>query len=352
MKNSLSINNLSYKYNDSVIFEDISFSLQSGQIGCLLGPSGTGKTTLLRLIADLAPMQSGDITFNGQSIKEMSKSSGKFPVSMVFQDLGLFPHMSALENVRYGLKNWRSKKSKDIIQLTCEQLGITPYLHRYPHELSGGQQQRVALARALVMEPDILLLDEPFSNLDPALRVPLSEDLSELFKDKGLISIIVTHDRQEALSMGDYIGILGEKKLHQWDEPEQLLSNPNNPFVTRFTGHNALINGIITENYCVKTSIGTFELDAKQAISNFKAYDSVKVYVRSVDVIIVHDNHRGLTPATITYRNYEANEFVYAIKLDNGERLFATCHTKSPVNVGEKVSIRTMFQFARIFKAD
>lgn len=349
----LNIDNVSFGFghgiNGQKIIDNLSLTLRSGQVGCLLGPSGTGKTTLLRLIADLLQPTQGTIALNGTSIRTLFAQK-QHPVSMVFQDLGLYPHMSVMDNICYGIKNRKAAANKVIIDETIEQLQLRELINRYPHELSGGQQQRIALARALVIQPKVLLMDEPFSNLDPALRVPLAEDLAMLLKQKNLITLVVTHDRQEALSMGDFIGVLGDNQLQQWGSPENLLTAPNSAFITRFTGHNTLLNGVITENNTVKTAIGEYALSEHQPNSNISAYDTVEVYMRSIDTVIVRDYSDKSIEATVTYRNYEANEFVYALKLANNERIFATCHNKVPINVGEKVFIKSNLHKVRVFK--
>jgi iron(III) transport system ATP-binding protein len=227
------------KYTDAREFavNGVSFSVEEGEILSLVGESGSGKTTLLRLIAGLEHPDSGSISLSGSVIVSggLSIPAHERQVGMVFQDYALFPHLSILENVRFGLK----KSQGDVNQLAKEALqmvGLKEDFRKYPHQLSGGQQQRVALARAIAPNPKILLMDEPFSNLDAMLKDQVREEIRQIIKRSGITAIFVTHDTRDALSTADRIAILHKGYLQQIDVPKALYENPVNPYVANFFG--------------------------------------------------------------------------------------------------------------------
>jgi iron(III) transport system ATP-binding protein len=238
VSNLLNVNQISCRYDDNVIIPDLSFSVKQGQIVSLLGPSGSGKTTALRSIAGFEPIYSGEIELAGNIIStaEDSLVPEKRKVGMVFQDYALFPHLTVKDNIAFGIqdkdKSERLEKTADLLDM----IKLKNYAEYYPHQLSGGQQQRVALARALAPNPVILLMDEPFSNLDAELRRSLSLEVREILKQNNITAILVTHDQTEALTVADEIGVLDEGVLQQWGTPETLRQHPANDFVAKFMG--------------------------------------------------------------------------------------------------------------------
>jgi iron(III) transport system ATP-binding protein len=238
VSNLLNVNQISCRYDDNVIIPDLSFSVKQGQIVSLLGPSGSGKTTALRSIAGFEPIYSGEIELAGNIIStaEDSLVPEKRKVGMVFQDYALFPHLTVKDNIAFGIqdkdKSERLEKTADLLDM----IKLKNYAEYYPHQLSGGQQQRVALARALAPNPVILLMDEPFSNLDTELRRSLSLEVREILKQNNITAILVTHDQTEALTVADEIGVLDEGVLQQWGTPETLRQHPANDFVAKFMG--------------------------------------------------------------------------------------------------------------------
>lgn len=226
-----------YLQTDQFAVNDVSFQVTKGEIVSLVGESGSGKTTLLRLIAGLEHPDSGYISLEGQKIVEGKKSvpANKRNVGMVFQDYALFPHLSLLENVKFGLKGKvpdPDKLAKDTLAL----VGLTENFKKYPHQLSGGQQQRVALARAIAPSPSILLMDEPFSNLDTILKDQVREEIRQIIKNTGVTAIFVTHDTRDALSTSDRVAILHKGYLQQIDTPRNLYEAPVNGYVANFFG--------------------------------------------------------------------------------------------------------------------
>src|SRR5690554_5320094 len=235
----LELQKLSKKYHQAENFavHEVSFKVSEGEILALVGESGSGKTTLLRLIAGLEHPESGCIFLSGEKIVDgrLSVPAHKRKVGMVFQDYALFPRLTILENVCFGLHDVDGDPEK-IAKETLKMVDLKENYNNYPHQLSGGQQQRVALARAIAPNPKILLLDEPFSNLDAILKDQVREDLRLIIKKTGITAIFVTHDTRDALSTADRIAILHKGYLQQIDTPKNLYENPENPYVANFFG--------------------------------------------------------------------------------------------------------------------
>ncbi|MFD2035728.1 ABC transporter ATP-binding protein [Belliella marina] len=235
----LSLQNIYKKYGNANDFavNDISFNVTEGEILALVGESGSGKTTLLRLIAGLEHPDQGIISLSGQVIVEGKKTvpAHTRKVGMVFQDYALFPHLTILENVKFGIQKVKGNP-ETIAKDTLKLVGLKEDHNKYPHQLSGGQQQRVALARAIAPNPKILLMDEPFSNLDAMLKDQVREEIRQIIKKTGITAIFVTHDTKDALSTADRIAILHKGFLQQIDIPKVLYENPINPYVANFFG--------------------------------------------------------------------------------------------------------------------
>ncbi len=236
----LELKNITKKYRNAEKFavDNISMSVEKGEILALVGESGSGKTTLLRLIAGLEHPEKGTIVLDDNIISEGSKSlpANLRRIGMVFQDYALFPHMNIGENIAYGLSKLSKEERKKRIEDTLKLVNLDEEITKYPHHLSGGQQQRVALARAIAPQPEILLLDEPFSNLDSILRDQVREEVKSIVKKLGITAILVTHDTKDALSMADKIVVLNKGLILQHDRPEMLYEKPSNPYVASIFG--------------------------------------------------------------------------------------------------------------------
>lgn len=226
-----------------MVVQDLSLCLERGQIGCLLGASGCGKTTVLRAVAGFEPTRAGRIVLAGEVIAEgeLQWPPEQRRVGMVFQDYALFPHLDVAANVGFGLRRMPRAARDAQVRAMLERVGLWAYAARYPHELSGGQQQRVALARALAPEPEVLLLDEPFSNLDIHTRARLAVELRDLLKASGTTALLVTHDQAEAFAMADMIGVMHGGHLLQWASARELYRQPAHRFVAGFIGRGALV---------------------------------------------------------------------------------------------------------------
>ncbi|MES9911945.1 MAG: ABC transporter ATP-binding protein, partial [Candidatus Sedimenticola sp. 4PFRAG1] len=215
MEQLLEINELQCGYGDQQVVDGLTLNIAPGMISCLLGPSGCGKTTVLRAIAGFEPLTGGGISLKGELISSPGHTTppDKRGLGMMFQDYALFPHLSVTDNITFGLRKLSRRERRDEADGLLELVGLESYGERFPHELSGGQQQRVALARALAPRPELLLLDEPFSNLDVELRERLAIDVRDILKARGTAALFVTHDQHEAFVMGERIGIMNQGRI-------------------------------------------------------------------------------------------------------------------------------------------
>jgi len=330
----LNLRNLSCGYHEQKVVQDLNLHLNAGDIGCLLGPSGCGKTTTLRAIAGFEPVLAGEIQLADQVISRagFTLAAEKRRIGMVFQDYALFPHLNVAQNVAFGIRQHpeRERITAELLEL----VKLNTLAKRYPHELSGGQQQRVALARALAPEPRLLLLDEPFSNLDGELRRRLSQEVREILKARGTSAILVTHDQEEAFAVSDHIGVFNEGRLQQWDTPYNLYHEPLTPFVASFIGQGYFIRGQLLSPDSVQTELGL--------ISGNRAYtwaigSAVDVLLRPDDIVYAPDS--SLT-ARIIGKTFLGATTLYRLQLATGSQLESIFPSHADHRVGEDVGIR------------
>lgn len=252
--NDITIKNISHSYDKEKVLDQVDITIQQGEFFTLLGPSGCGKTTLLRILAGFIEPTEGSILIGEKDITHIPPE--KRNMGVVFQNYALFPNLTVRENIAYGLKV--RKVSKKIIKEKCdfymELAGLTEYENRRIHELSGGQQQRVAIARALVIEPQMLLLDEPMSNLDVALRVKMREEIRAIQKKIGITTLFITHDQQEALAVSDKIAVMKDGKVLQVGSPREIYNHPNQEFVANFVGVSNRIGDVFVRPENLKLS--------------------------------------------------------------------------------------------------
>lgn len=232
MASLLELQHIKKTFGDKVVLQDIDITIQSGEIVSLLGPSGCGKTTLLNIILGLVQQSEGRLLYEGQDISQQSMQLRGF--NIVFQDFALFPHLNAYDNIVYGLKNKKQQMSKQQIQEYIDFLELQPHLTKKIHELSGGQKQRVAIARTLVMQPKVLLLDEPLSALDGVIKESIKERIQQIAQQFNLTTIIVTHDPEEALTLSDKVLIINDGSVAQFGTPKEIIQQPKNAFVEQF----------------------------------------------------------------------------------------------------------------------
>ena len=322
--------------------DGVSLNLQAGEIGVLIGPSGCGKTTLLRAVAGLEPVQAGSITLAQQLVSSPSEHmpAESRRIGMVFQDYALFPHLDVIRNVGFGLVHLPAAQRAQRIAEVLGLVGLADAGKRFPHELSGGQQQRVALARALAPSPRLLLLDEPFSNLDVDLRERLAHEVRGILKAAGATALFVTHDQLEAFAIGDRIGVMHDGQLHQWDDAYALYHRPATRFVADFIGHGVFVPACVEQrgaNQVVHTALG--ELTNLQECPLPGAYEAglCDVLLRADDV--VHDDNAPVK-AKILRKAFRGSEFLYTLQLASGEVLLAHVPSHHDHAVGEWVGIR------------
>lgn len=259
---NLSLSGLRHQFGEQVVLKNIALEVQAGEVVCLAGPSGCGKSTLLRLIAGLERVQAGELRIQRQLV---ASGQQHLPpevrgIGMVFQDFALFPHLNILDNVAFGLGNAPRADRQQRAMAMLQRVGLANRAAEFPHVLSGGQQQRIALARALAPEPGILLLDEPFSNLDVRLRQRIRQETLELLKATGTTSILVTHDPDEAMFMADRIALMSDGHILQTGTPEMLYRQPANAFAAEFFGDINTLEGQVT-NHQLQTPFGAIAAD-------------------------------------------------------------------------------------------
>lgn len=256
----LKLQALNVFYGSTPAVLDVSFHLEQGTIGCLLGPSGCGKTTVLRTIAGFQKPSAGEVWLGDKQVSSIGYClpPEQRRVGMVLQDLALFPHLTVTQNIGFGLpKQDRAARIRRIGEL-LEIIGLYDLADKYPHELSGGQQQRVAIARAMAPRPKLLLLDEPFSSLDPDLRDTLPRELRRIFREEQATVLLVTHDQREAFAMADEIGVMRSGRLEQWDSAYQLYHRPATRFVADFIGEGVMLPARVKDSEHVEMELGVF----------------------------------------------------------------------------------------------
>ncbi|CAM2734496.1 ABC transporter ATP-binding protein [Erysipelothrix tonsillarum] len=310
MSVNVDIKNVVKKYGDFVAINDVSLSIQEGEFFTLLGPSGCGKTTLLRMIAGFNSIEAGDINFGDQRINDVS--AHKRDIGMVFQNYAVFPHLSIYDNVGYGLKARKIPKEEahERIMDALKIVQIEELKDRMPSALSGGQQQRVALARAIVIEPKILLMDEPLSNLDAKLRVQMRTIIKKLQRKLNITTIYVTHDQEEALAISDRIAVMNKGKVMQVDAPSVIYQKPANQFVSNFIGTSNFLKGIVEENNQIKIENYRFTKKVKAAVGT-----DVLISVRPEQFIFT--DHQDSIHGSITLATFLGDFISYEIELEN-----------------------------------
>lgn len=321
---------------------DVSLNLEAGQIGVLIGPSGCGKTSLLRAIAGLENVSGGEILLSGRVVSQINATTPpeKRRMGMVFQDYALFPHLSVSDNIAFGLHGMSTSSKAERIVEVLELVGLTDERLRFPHELSGGQQQRVALARALAPKPELLLLDEPFSNLDVDLRERLSLEIRSILKAAHATALFVTHDQMEAFAIGDVIGVMQEGRLQQWRDAYTLYHRPASRFVADFIGHGVFIPGTRREfetHVEVETVLGLLVDRSETHTNPVSSGQPCDVLLRADDIL--HDDQAPVQ-AEIVRKSFRGSEFLYVLRLKSGELVMAHVPSHHDHQVGEWIGIR------------
>lgn len=335
----LELDGVTRRYGDVTAVDAVSLRVAAGEVVAVVGPSGCGKTTLLQVIAGLTRVDVGTVTLDGRTVTE---AGGRLVppedrrVGVVFQDSTLFPHMTVGDNVEFGLaglaghggrsgRDERAARRDEVLDL----VRLRHLVGRYPHELSGGEQQRVALARALAPAPAVLLFDEPFSSLDPNLRVDLRRETAQVLRAAGATAVFVTHDRQEALSLGDRVAVLNDGRLEQVDAPEAVFHAPATRFVARFVGEADLLPGVATDGVAA-TCAGLL------GILGPTTDGPVDVMVRPHEVAVRADPHGE---AVVVDSEFRGGLVQLVVELDAGGRLRCDIPHDAALPLGERVAV-------------
>jgi len=314
----LELDDIGKSYDGSQVIEDLSLTVRDGELLTLLGPSGCGKTTTLRMIAGLERPDDGTVRLDGEAV-----TGGEFvpaeerDVGVVFQEFALFPHLSARENVAFGIEEWSDDEREARIDELLELVGLSDHGEKSPEELSGGQQQRVALARSLAPEPQLLLLDEPFSNLDVDLRVRMREEVREILKEAGVTAVSVTHDQEEAMSISDRVAVMSEGRIQQIGTPEEVFQQPESKFVAGFLGHASFVAGRVKED-CVETGVGCVPLEQIDGLTDAYHGSDIDLMVRPDDVR-AHRVEPEEANGDVVHRRYLGPTVLYRVRIDSGD---------------------------------
>lgn len=329
----VALDNVSKSFATAKAVSQLTISVDKGEFFSLLGPSGCGKTTTLRLIAGLDRPDEGTIAINGQQVAAQNTwvQPEKRGVGIVFQDYALFPHMTITQNVGFGLAGCQRETAKERVDEMLDLTGLDGLGGRYPHELSGGQRQRVALARSLAPSPRVILLDEPFSNLDADLREELRGETKRILKAQGATTILVTHDQEEAFSLSDRVGVLNNGALEQNGTPMEIYHHPRSRFVADFVGMADFIDAEV-KGEVVSSVFGTFQLNGSQT----QTTGPVKLMIRPDDVGFSLD---PAGEATIVEARFQGASILYLLQLDNGKAIHAIRPSSEIVPVGARARV-------------
>ncbi len=330
----LKLDHISYAHHQHKVVERLSFQLQAGDIGCLLGPSGCGKTTVLRCIAGFEHVSGGSIYIENKLIgsSEFHIPAEQRQIGMVFQDYALFPHLTVEANIGFGLRRASADTRRARVAELLKTVGLSGQQSKYPHELSGGQQQRVALARALAPRPRLLLLDEPFSNLDVDLRERLALEVRDILKTEGTTAILVTHDQHEAFALADQIGVMSDGSIQQWDTPYNLYHRPVNRFVADFVGQGVFLPGTVAGANRIEIELGV--LPSSSVVADGAA---LRVLLRPDDII--HDD-ASTQLAEVVAKAFRGAEFLYTLRLPSGQLVLSLVPSHHNHAIGERIGIR------------
>ena len=339
--NVLSLNAIRHLHGARVTVDGLSLSLPAGRICCLLGPSGCGKTTVLRCIGGFEPLAGGDIRIAGEVVSGPGRHvpPEHRRIGMVFQDYALFPHLDVERNVAFGTRDTAEDQAR--VRQLLEMVGLQSQLRRYPHELSGGQQQRVALARALAAQPRVLLMDEPFSNLDVELREQLAVEVREILKATNTTAVFVTHDQNEAFAMADEIAVMSDGRIQQIDSAYNLYHRPASRFVADFIGQGVFVRGTVVAERQLAIEIGA--VTAAEPIRY--APDGQPCAVGSqIDVLlrpddVVHDD-TSAAQAIVRHKAFRGAQILYTLELASGARVLSMVPSHHNHRIGEAIGIR------------
>ena len=351
MSVNIKIENAQKRYGDNIIIENLSLDIKQGEFFTLLGPSGCGKTTLLRMIAGFNSIENGNFYFNEKRINDLDPA--KRNIGMVFQNYAIFPHLTVEQNVEFGLKN--RKVSKEEMKVETEKflklMQIDEYRDRMPERLSGGQQQRVALARALVIKPDVLLMDEPLSNLDAKLRVEMRTAIKEIQNSIGITTVYVTHDQEEAMAVSDRIAVMKDGEIQHLGQPKDIYQRPANLFVATFIGKTNVLNG--TLNNSVLKIAGKYDVSLNN-IKDKNVKGNVVISIRPEEFVIDENQAKDGIKAFIDSSVFLGLNTHYFAHLESGEKIEIVQESKidSIIPKGTEVYLKVKQDKINVFTED
>ena len=351
MSVNIIIKNAQKRYGDNIIIEDLSLDIKQGEFFTLLGPSGCGKTTLLRMIAGFNSIEKGDFYFNEKRINDLDPA--KRNIGMVFQNYAIFPHLTVEQNVEFGLKN--RKVSKEEMKVETEKflklMQIDEYRDRMPERLSGGQQQRVALARALVIKPDVLLMDEPLSNLDAKLRVEMRTAIKEIQNSIGITTVYVTHDQEEAMAVSDRIAVMKDGEIQHLGQPKDIYQRPANLFVATFIGKTNVLNGNL--NGSILKVAGKYDVTLNN-IKDKNIKGNVVISIRPEEFVIDENQIKDGIKAFIDSSVFLGLNTHYFAHLESGEKIEIVQESKidSIIPKGTEVYLKIKQDKINVFTED
>ena len=343
------------KYGDFTAIPDLSLEIQPGEFFTLLGPSGCGKTTLLRMIAGFNSIEGGQFYFGDRLINDLEPS--KRNIGMVFQNYAIFPHLTVRKNVAFGLKNRKLPKDqiKEKTEAFMALMKISEYADRLPEKLSGGQQQRVALARALAIEPEVLLMDEPLSNLDAKLRVEMRTVIKEIQNRLGITTVYVTHDQEEAMAVSDRIAVMNLGVIQQIGTPKTLYQRPANRFVATFIGRSNLMDAVVKVNGSEKSIVFNNGYTVKMDnLTDVTDGQKVSVSVRPEELVINSTSEGGSLTGTVQYSTFLGLNTHYIVELSDGSReeIIQESQIDDIIENGTRVNMTVKAEKINVFTED
>ncbi|MBE2894477.1 ABC transporter ATP-binding protein [Spirabiliibacterium falconis] len=345
MTDLLRIDNLAVHYQNKAILSQLSLTLADSEILCLLGASGCGKTTLLKAIAGLLPVTSGSISLKGENITH--QDSALRGIGLIFQDYALFPHLNVAQNIAFGLGQVSASERHAIIDEMLTLIGLSDYRHKFPHQLSGGQQQRVAIARSLACRPTLLLLDEPFSNIDTQVRLQLIDEIKSILKSQATPAIFVTHSKEEAFLFADKLALMAQGKIVQTGAPTALYHAPQNRFVADFLGQSNYVHATVIDAHTLGTELGNFSFATPLMFADQSAVRQGERVVCLIRPQQLQLHSSEPTNGHIINVRFLGHTFAYKVRLDT--QTLVDVYSQKMLAEGERIKVTAKIDTAILF---